>query len=293
MPFTVLYDFPQVVQRPTHSRLHVRDARDAHIVFEAVRQGLLERVLRRLNEDERLAYIRSGSLFVWEENDDEVGLKRWTDGRVWSQSRLREPYLFYDEKLAVVEPTCTPKGPTFRFIEGPSWTWSSSAQSHYERSDYHLSGLVKQAYSAKVLLPGGAKPRKWHLTAYFTYDDLPNIPTVDQDPLLQAVSVPPGVYTSSKARSRNSDRPRLALPTFAPMLPTPANTLSLLSPVQASPKSGSAGIALPSLRTVLEDVRIECDMPIQSAKTWYHCPSAVRMAEDRRLIQLLNSRPIL
>jgi Gti1/Pac2 family transcription factor len=78
------------MQRPTHTRLHVRDARDAHTVFEAVRQGLLQPVTRRLNEVERSMYIKSGAIFVWEESDDDLGLKRWTDGRVWSQSRMRE-----------------------------------------------------------------------------------------------------------------------------------------------------------------------------------------------------------
>jgi Gti1/Pac2 family protein len=78
------------MQRPTHSRLHVRDARDAHTVFEAVRLGLLRPVTRRLNEVERSMYIASGAIFIWEESDDDLGLKRWTDGRVWSQSRMRE-----------------------------------------------------------------------------------------------------------------------------------------------------------------------------------------------------------
>lgn len=81
---------PRSMQRPTHTRLHVRDARDAHTVFEAVRMGLLRPVTRRLNEVERSMYITSGAIFVWEESDDDLGLKRWTDGRVWSQSRMRE-----------------------------------------------------------------------------------------------------------------------------------------------------------------------------------------------------------
>ena len=78
------------MQRPTHARLHVRDARDAQTVFEAVRRGALRPVVRRLNEMERAMFIQSGAIFVWEESDDELGLKRWTDGRVWSQSRMRE-----------------------------------------------------------------------------------------------------------------------------------------------------------------------------------------------------------
>lgn len=78
------------MQRPTHARLHVRDARDAQTVLEAVRRGALKPVVRRLNEMERAMFIQSGAIFVWEESDDELGLKRWTDGRVWSQSRMRE-----------------------------------------------------------------------------------------------------------------------------------------------------------------------------------------------------------
>ena len=84
------YTPPQEMQRPTHPRLHVRDARDAHTVFEAVRLGLLRPVVRRLNEIERANFIQSGSIFVWEESEDDLGLKRWTDGRIWSQSRMRE-----------------------------------------------------------------------------------------------------------------------------------------------------------------------------------------------------------
>ena len=78
------------MQRPTHPRLHVRDTRDAQTVLEAVRRGILKPVTRRLNEIERAMFIQSGAIFVWEESDDDIGLKRWTDGRVWSQSRMRE-----------------------------------------------------------------------------------------------------------------------------------------------------------------------------------------------------------
>lgn len=69
------------MQQATHQRLHVRDAHDAHVVFEAVRQGFLRPVSRRLNEMERAMQIRSGAIFVWFECEDDAGLKRWT-GRV-------------------------------------------------------------------------------------------------------------------------------------------------------------------------------------------------------------------
>lgn len=86
----MFYEPVHDVQKPTHPRLHLRDMRDAHIIFEAVRRGLMKPVNRRLNEVERTRYITSGSVFVWEESEEETGLKRWTDGRIWSQSRMRE-----------------------------------------------------------------------------------------------------------------------------------------------------------------------------------------------------------
>ncbi|TBU35486.1 Gti1/Pac2 family-domain-containing protein [Dichomitus squalens] len=281
----MFYAPAQDVQRPTHPRLHVRDARDAHIVFEAVRQGRLKPVMRRLNELERSTYIASGSLFVWEESDDEMGLKRWTDGRVWSQSRMREPYLFYDEKLGD-EPPSEPKTKcTYRFVEGPSRTWTSSAQSHYERSDHHPMGLVKQAYSAWVLTSVNAKPRKWHLTAYFTYADLPNIPTVDKDPLLSTITVPSGVYKSGKARSRNSDASTPALPS-PPSTPGPAGPSSRpSSPLQSSSRAKKDGVVLPSLHSAIVST------PLNFSGS--HHRTNPRMAEDQRMIQMLNSRPIL
>ena len=78
------------IQRPTHPRLQLRDVKDALILLEAVRLGRFRPVTRRLNDEERSAFIQSGSVFIWAESEDELGLKRWTDGRVWSQSRMRE-----------------------------------------------------------------------------------------------------------------------------------------------------------------------------------------------------------
>jgi hypothetical protein len=69
---------PDQMQQATHPRLHVRDARDAHIVFEAVRQGFLRPAIRRLNEMERSMFVQSGAIFVWEQGEDDSGLKRWT-----------------------------------------------------------------------------------------------------------------------------------------------------------------------------------------------------------------------
>ena len=122
------------VQTPTHPRVHVRDARDAHIIFEAVRQGRLKPVHRRLNEMERTRYITSGSLFVWEESDDEMGLKRWTDGRVWSQSRMRE-----------VRPSVPPNHPTHPTTppSPPPRSWPQPRRLTSAVSPSHTSSTTK------------------------------------------------------------------------------------------------------------------------------------------------------
>ena len=146
-------------------------------------------------------------------------------------------------------------------------------------------GLVKQAYSAWVLTSVNAKPRKWHLTAYFTYADLPNLPTVDKDPLLCTISVPPGVYKSGKARSRNSDASTTTMPS-PPSSPAPLGTHSRpSSPLQSSSRGKKDGVVLPSLHSAI----VSTPMNFSGS----HHRTNPRMAEDQRMIQMLNSRPIL
>ncbi|TPX48671.1 hypothetical protein SeMB42_g02900 [Synchytrium endobioticum] len=74
---------------------YVASTADALLLFEAVRLGRLNRVKGRLSELERRTYIRSGSVFVWSE--DEAGMKRWTDGVNWSASRIDGSFLVYHE----------------------------------------------------------------------------------------------------------------------------------------------------------------------------------------------------
>jgi hypothetical protein len=62
--------------------IDIRDARDAHIILEAVRLGVLPLITRRLSSTER-EQLCSGHVFVWEEAEFKGGLERWTDGRRW------------------------------------------------------------------------------------------------------------------------------------------------------------------------------------------------------------------
>ncbi|KAG7087309.1 hypothetical protein E1B28_013286 [Marasmius oreades] len=67
---------------------------DALLILEAARRGLIPRVTRRLVDSER-KMIDSGSVFVFDE--DESGIKRWTDGFFWSPSRILGNFLLYRE----------------------------------------------------------------------------------------------------------------------------------------------------------------------------------------------------
>ncbi|CAO1621403.1 unnamed protein product [Parajaminaea phylloscopi] len=71
---------------------YVSTTHDALIIFECVRRGIMPKIPRRLRDDER-QLIRSGSVFVFDEKQS--GIKRWTDGLLWSPSRILWNFLVY------------------------------------------------------------------------------------------------------------------------------------------------------------------------------------------------------
>jgi hypothetical protein len=73
---------------------YVESTLDALLIFEACRRGICPRITRRLQEKER-KLIKSGAVFVFDER--EAGIKRWTDGLVWSPSRILNNFLVYRE----------------------------------------------------------------------------------------------------------------------------------------------------------------------------------------------------
>ncbi|KAI9314863.1 Gti1/Pac2 family-domain-containing protein [Dichotomocladium elegans] len=73
---------------------YIETTQDVLLIFEGCRRGLLPRISRRLQEKER-KMIQSGSVFVFDER--ESGIKRWTDGYVWSPSRILGNFLIYRE----------------------------------------------------------------------------------------------------------------------------------------------------------------------------------------------------
>lgn len=64
----------------------VEDTVSALRLVHAARLGIIPRIIRRLSESERQNLIVSGAVLVF--SVEESGIRRWTDGRFWSPSRI-------------------------------------------------------------------------------------------------------------------------------------------------------------------------------------------------------------
>lgn len=140
---------------------YVRTPADAIKLFEACRLGLLPRVQRRLSEKERQS-IRSGSVFVWDER--EAGMRRWTDGKSWSASRVSGSFLTYREMEGK-------RGGGFNTTRRGSGKTPESGRGSDEDHDdgepegyrYKADGLMKQSFSITT-----STGQHLHLISYYS-----------------------------------------------------------------------------------------------------------------------------
>ncbi|OZJ01749.1 hypothetical protein BZG36_05242, partial [Bifiguratus adelaidae] len=175
--------------------------------------GPLHRVQRRLSEKER-ASIRSGSVYAWDER--EAGMRRWTDGRNWSPSRVSGAFLTYREldfkrRTAVTSASRSPHS-SERYSPDedmePSTNSSSNASSGSASSGssqsapkssnfvYKAQGLIKQSFSIHT-----ATHQKLHVISYFTKADVMGgkLMTPTADPALKGIAVPRGMYPDTSS----------------------------------------------------------------------------------------------
>lgn len=141
-------------QQPTY-RGHIKTTKDAilllaacDLIDDAGAPGLPppRRVTRRLLDSERADLICSGSIFVWDEK--EAGMRRWTDGKCWSASRVSGCFLTYRELEARKKPSSSITG-------GPT------------SNLYKAEGLIKQSFSMTT-----TSGRKLHVISYYTKRDV-------------------------------------------------------------------------------------------------------------------------
>ncbi|KAI1339671.1 Gti1/Pac2 family-domain-containing protein [Xylariaceae sp. FL0016] len=177
---------------------YVRTPGDAIKLFEACRLGLLPRVQRRLSEKERQS-IRSGSVFVWDER--EAGMRRWTDGKSWSASRVSGSFLTYREMEGK-------RGSGFGSTRRSNGrTPDSSGRVSDEDPDgepegyrYKADGLMKQSFSITT-----SQGQHLHLISYYSrpHPGTPDMPQPSTDPALRNIMPAKGMYPESSLHESN------------------------------------------------------------------------------------------
>ncbi|PKS11196.1 hypothetical protein jhhlp_002957 [Lomentospora prolificans] len=182
----------------------VRTPADAIKLFEACRLGIFPRVQRRLSEKERQS-IRSGSVFVWDER--EAGMRRWTDGKSWSASRVSGSFLTYREMEGK-------RGGGFGSQRKTAGKTPESGRGSDEDHDdgepegyrYKADGLMKQSFSITT-----SNGQHLHLISYFTksHSQSSDLPQPSTDPQLRHIIPAKGLYPES-SWSDSSAAPALA-----------------------------------------------------------------------------------
>ena len=177
----------------------IRTPADAIILFEACRLGMLPRVQRRLSEKERQS-IRPGSGFVWDER--EAGMRRWTDGKSWSASRVCGSFLTYREmegKRGGGGSCHTAPTPRNRIGESPNSGRGSDsdidmAEEAPDGYRYKPDGLMKQSFSITT-----STGQHLHLISYYSRTASAFWPTdlPSNDPNLRHIRPVKGMYPES------------------------------------------------------------------------------------------------
>ncbi|CAO3631530.1 unnamed protein product [Cunninghamella blakesleeana] len=118
-------------------------------------------------------------------------MRRWTDGKTWSPSRVLGSFLTYREL------------DTKRRPRRPSLNSNSSHQSHHHHHhssssstthplcSYKQDGLIKQSFSICT-----SNNQKLHLISYYSKRDVLNgkLKQPTMDPLLSKLAIPQGLY---------------------------------------------------------------------------------------------------
>ena len=175
---------------------HVRTPADAIILFEACRVGLLPRVQRRLSEKERMS-IKSGSVFVWDER--EAGMRRWTDGKSWSASRVSGSFLTYREMEGKRGGNgfAAPKSNR----DGLKGSEHESVEDGPDGYRYKPDGLMKQSFSITT-----STGQHLHLISYFARSSAvsQNLQQPSNDAQLLHIRPEKGMYPESTVHEQNS-----------------------------------------------------------------------------------------
>lgn len=189
-----------LVHVASFTNLHVATALDALVLIQACRMGIGRSVEKRLTAEQRKSAVASGTVFVFEEGGS--GIKRWTDGRRWTPSRVNGSFLVYREVDTDAAKSAKQQAKEAAALESSSGSpivldnddflppspdqaqtpgGGNKQPSRSEAFNYLLpNGLVKKAISIpSALQRQGARPpipdpttRSFHLVHYFRPRDV-------------------------------------------------------------------------------------------------------------------------
>ncbi|KAI0791871.1 Gti1/Pac2 family-domain-containing protein [Abortiporus biennis] len=173
----------------------VRTTKDALLVIEAARRGIIPRVTRRFHEVEKRDLIQSGAILVFTEA--ESGIKRWTDPFQWSSSRTLENFMIYRER----DEFQVSEGSPYRRTELPPIPKVDSRDLLLERCIFGSldkgkglknDGLMKKSISLTI------EGVVCHLISYYRPSDIRNgiLQTPSSMPLLASLEISPEVLSS-------------------------------------------------------------------------------------------------
>lgn len=191
---------------------------DTLLIFEACRQGVLPKINRRLQERER-GVIKSGTVIVFDEKESGtsdaqrvplsesifellLGIKRWTDGLIWSPSRILGNFLIYrelegremlDEKTSNMLST---NGLQYNEEYKTNNRERALVGSLTDTYKFKKGGLIKKTLSIQV---NGSSQ---HLISYYTKEDVLSgkLATPSSIPQIASFQISPDLFMQQNFR---------------------------------------------------------------------------------------------
>ncbi|KIK62572.1 hypothetical protein GYMLUDRAFT_135482, partial [Collybiopsis luxurians FD-317 M1] len=125
---------------------YVKTRVDALQLLYAAHQGIIPRITRRLDNTERHSMIKSGAVFIF--CGEESGIKRWTDGLLWSSSRIDGDFRVYRE----ISQRAGSRGGYKKAYSGQAASNSPRLTSENVRSSNAQSGNYQGIFKPKGLM---------------------------------------------------------------------------------------------------------------------------------------------
>ncbi|KAK5689385.1 Global transcription regulator sge1 [Elasticomyces elasticus] len=216
----------------------VHNTMDALVLFEACLSGRLHHIPRRPHDPQRASLIKSGSIFIYEENAS--GIKRWTDGLAWSPSWILGNFLIYRELEKPLPPGAKKRAISRKRTTAPGEPYPrcNSDESNgailitpltpppsnpaarevkpeisatYQEKDLERSliGSLVDNYGfrpdglVKKTMSVSVNGISHHMVSYYKVEDVKNnlLPRPLSDPRLQNISVRPELYLNQNFRA--------------------------------------------------------------------------------------------